>query len=107
MVLLRVLHAQFGASVWWRLPTLCWCFGGGWFLGVMCGAGVVLAALLFAGLAPALCLVLLWVDYLSLACAGQIFFDYQWDALLLETTLLAVFLAPWSLRPEWRLAGRP
>jgi len=63
---------------------------------------IVLALLLFAGIAPALCLALLWLDYLSLACAGQIFFDFQWDALLLETTLLAIFLAPWSLRPGWR-----
>jgi hypothetical protein len=31
--------------------------------------------------------------------AGQIFFDYQWDALLLESTLVAVFLVPWRL---WR-----
>ena len=28
---------------------------------------------------------------LSLDCAGQVFYDFQWDALLLETTFLAIF----------------
>jgi hypothetical protein len=28
---------------------------------------------------------------------GQIFYDFQWDALLLECTLVAVWLAPWTL----------
>jgi hypothetical protein len=74
---------------------------------VLCGAGVVFASLLFAGIAPALCLALLWALYLSLSCAGQIFFSFQWDTLLLETTLLALFVAPWSLLPLWRACEPP
>lgn len=101
------VHARFGASAFAILPSLCWLFGAGWFLHALCAIGVALALLLFAGIAPALCLGLLWACYLSVACAGQIFFNFQWDALLLETTLLAVFLAPWSLRPGWRLAEPP
>jgi lipase maturation factor 1 len=30
-----------------------------------------------------------------------VFYGYQWDALLLETTLLAIFIAPWSWAPLW------
>ena len=43
----------------------------------------------------------------SAACLqkGQIFLGYQWDLLLLETGLLAIFFAPWQLRPK--LAEEP
>jgi hypothetical protein len=73
----------------------------------LCAAGVALSLLLFADVAPAVCLFLLWAAYLSLNCAGQIFFNFQWDTLLLETTLLAIFVAPWSLRPLWRAHEPP
>ena len=98
---LNAVHAQVGAARFWELPTLCWIFGGGVFLHVLCAAGVVLSFALIAGFAPAACLALLWAAYLSLCGAGQVFLAYQWDALLLETNLLAVFFAPWA----WR-AGR-
>ena len=35
-----------------------------------------------------------WLAYLSLSQAGQLFFSYQWDALLLEAGFLALWLAP-------------
>jgi hypothetical protein len=60
----------------------------------------VLSALLLVGIAPLPILALLWALYLSLAVVGQVFLGYQWDALLLETGLLAVFLAPAGLRPR-------
>jgi hypothetical protein len=89
---------QLGPSAYWEAPSLCWIFGAGAFLPAACACGLGLSALLFCGFAPALCLALLWALYLSLCSAGQIFYDFQWDALLLETTLVAVFLAPW----QWR-----
>ena len=33
---------------------------------------------------PLPCLLFLWFDYLSLTIAGQLFYQYQWDILLLE-----------------------
>ena len=85
-----------------QLPSLCWFIGAGpAALTALCAAGVALSLLLFAGIAPAPALLGLWACYLSLCGAGQIFFNFQWDALLLETTLLAVFLAPWRLVPLW------
>jgi len=98
------LREPLGASRFWQLPTLCWWFGAGGFLHVLCGAGVVLALAAMAGVAPAASLALLWAAYLSLCAAGQVFWSFQWDALLLETTLLAVFLAPWS---AWTWRARP
>ena len=63
-------------------------------------AGAVLSVLLLVGIAPIPILGSLWALYLSLAVAGQVFLGYQWDALLLETGLLAVWLAPGGLRPR-------
>jgi len=100
-------HEQLGASAYLELPSLCWIFGAGNFLHVLCAGGVAASMLLFAGVALALCLLLLWAGYLSLSCAGQMFFNFQWDALLLETTLAAIFVAPWSWLPRWRPAGPP
>jgi hypothetical protein len=95
---LALAREQLGRQAWYQVPSLCWIFGTGAFIKVLCGMGIALSALLFLGYAPALCLVLLWASYLSLLSAGQIFFDFQWDLLLLESTLLAVFLVPWTLR---------
>lgn len=100
------VRAQFGAARFWELPTLCWIFGGGWFLHVLCGVGVLLSVALIAGVAPPVCLLLLWAAYLSLCAAGQLFYDYQWDSLLLEATLLAVLAAPW-MRFTWRVRSDP
>jgi hypothetical protein len=54
----------------------------------------VLGFLLILGLRPRLLLVLLWLLYLSLSIVGQDFLSFQWDALLLETGLLAALWAP-------------
>src|SRR5581483_8808698 len=60
--------------------------------------GAAVALLLVVGVAPIPVLLVLWVDYLVVSNAGAEFLSYQWDALLLETGLLAVFVAP----PVWR-----
>lgn len=94
---LSAAHQQLGARAWFDVPTLCWLFGTGRFVEVLCLLGLGLSLLLIAGYAPALCLALIWVFHLSLVSIGQIFFDFQWDALLLESTLVAVWLVPWTL----------
>ena len=93
----KAAFEQLGPRAWFEAPSLCWLFGAGPFIHVLCGLGLALSVLLLLGYAQALCLALLWVFYLSLASAGQIFFDFQWDNLLLESTLIAVFLVPWRL----------
>ena len=95
---LDTVHEHYGASAYARLPTLCWIFGAGKALPAICAVGVAAAIALLAGFVPALCLAVLWSCYLSLVSVGQVFFSFQWDALLLEATLLAVPLAPWVWR---------
>jgi hypothetical protein len=71
-------------------------------LHALCGAGLGLAVLVVLGIAPIPSLACLWVAYLSIVSVGDVFLGYQWDALLLETGLLAVFFAPRGLLPDWR-----
>ena len=52
---------------------------------------VGLGILLIIGIAPAPCLALLWLLYLSLVTVGRDFLGFQWDNLLLETGFLAIF----------------
>jgi lipase maturation factor 1 len=96
-----------GDDAYLRFPTLCWLDASDDFLHGLCAGGVALSALLFFGVAPGLVLLLLWAAYLSLTVAGQAFFNYQWDGLLLETLLLAALFAPWSLWPHLREEAAP
>ena len=61
--------------------------------------GAIASALLCMGLLPIAMLAVCWITYLSIVNAGDIFFNYQWDALLLEVGFLSIFWAPW----HWRL----
>src|SRR5581483_6251252 len=76
-----------------------------------CLGGVGGAALLAAGIAPLVLTPALWLTYLWLSWACGEFLAFQWDALLLEAGLLAVFVAPavwvdrFSTRPEPPRAG--
>ncbi len=97
------VRGQTGTGRYWLLPTLCWLSSTDSFLHFLCGGGVLFSLLLIAGFAPALCLLLLWAFYLSLSIASQVFLEFQWDTLLLETGFLAIFLAP--LRRRTRLRG--
>ena len=83
-----------GMRRFWQWPTIFWLSTSDQFLEGVSIAGAVLAALVAAGIAPALLLPLLWAAYLSLAVVGRDFLAYQWDALLLESGLLALPLVP-------------
>jgi hypothetical protein len=61
--------------------------------------GVVLAALVLAGVANSVILGVLWALYVSLVHVGQTFYGYGWEILLCEAGVLAIFLAPaWRIR---------
>lgn len=80
------------------VPTLCWLQRSDAFLHVQCALGIAAAAALLAGFVPIPACAVLWLLYLSLSVAGQVFLGYQWDALLLE----AGFLAIWTAAPVLR-----
>lgn len=90
----------FGGVAFFKLPTVFWLGASDAALNAACAAGVGLSLLLFLGVAQRLSLFLLWLLYLSLLAVGGPFLSYQWDVLLLETGLLAIFLAPTGLWPR-------
>ena len=81
-------------------PTLCWFSTSDGFLHFLCAGGTVLSLLVILGVATGPSLALLWLLYLSLSVVCDVFLGYQWDALLLETGLLAIFFAPWQFWPR-------
>jgi hypothetical protein len=105
--LLKAARDGLGGRAYLEFPSLCWLGGTGVFLHALCGTGVALALLLIANLSPALCLLGLWACYLSVIAVGQDFFGFQWDVLLLETTLLGIVAAPWSLLPTRQAPAPP
>ena len=100
---LSSIQTRLGGAAWWQLPTLCWWDASDRFLILHCVLGEGLAVLLLFNIAPFVSLAGLWALYLSLTNAGSVFLNFQWDILLLETGLLAIFFAPISLWPTlWR-----
>jgi hypothetical protein len=83
-----------------ELPTLAWLSAGDGFLTALVAIGTLAALLLIADVAPGPMIAVSWLSYLSLTRVGDLFFQYQWDALLLEALFASLFLAPWRLRPR-------
>jgi predicted DCC family thiol-disulfide oxidoreductase YuxK len=100
-------RALTGPSRFWLLPTLAWASASDTSLQAMCIGGGILASLLVAGILPSVVLPLLWLIYLSLSIVCREFLSYQWDALLLETGFLAIFLAPLAGRERLRELADP
>ena len=96
---LDAVAKQIGPDRFWKVPTLCWLDPSDAFRHTLCAAGSALGLALTLGLAPRLTLCLLWALYLSLCSVGGVFLGFQWDALLLESTFLAVFIAPRNWLP--------
>ena len=97
--LLAAVQTQFGGERYRFLPTVFWFSSSDAALQLACALGAVSAALLIADVAPGPALVMLWLLYLSLTVVGRDFLSFQWDVLLLETAVVALFLAPWRLLP--------
>jgi len=89
------------------LPTLFWLDATDETLVRACRAGQLLAIALMLGAAPRPVLALLWALYLSFVAVGSEFLSYQWDVLLLETSVHAFVTAPSGLilrsdeEPPW------
>lgn len=90
-------HQGDGVTRLWQLPTLFWLWDGDTAVsgGALLGLGLAIGLIL--GLRSRLCLVALWLLFLSYVTVGRDFFWFQWDSLLLETSALALLL---PVRPE-------
>jgi len=89
---------RFGSSGFWLVPTLFWWTHSEFALLSIVWGGALLAFVAAVGrphtAGQRAAFVVLFVYYLSVVNAGQIFMGYQWDYLLLEAGFLAIFLKP-------------
>lgn len=99
----QAVRLQLGADAWWQVPSLLLAWPDDLAIRWIGPLGTALAGALVAGFAPRVLLPLLYVLYLSVVHAGQVFFSFQWDMLLLEVGLLAIFLPGGSAIVVWLL----
>lgn len=93
---------------WMDFPSLALWFGASdAVLHAMCAAGVTLGLVMVVGFVPRVTALGLWLLYFSLQLICRPFLNYQWDILLLETTLMAAIYAPAGLWPRIKGASEP
>jgi hypothetical protein len=77
----------------WFFPTLFWLDASDLSLKLACYTGMVAAFFLLLNIFTRYLLICCFILYLSITSAGQVFTAFQWDAFLLETGFLAIFLS--------------
>ena len=90
---LESLRQQAGTTAYWQFPNLFWIDSSDLSLKAAAVAGCLFATLLLFNRLPRISLAMLFVLYLSLFHAGQIYMNFQWDYLLLEAGFLALLLS--------------
>jgi hypothetical protein len=94
-----------GGQTFWDVPSLFMLDSSDAALTTWAYVGLVLAIACALGYANMPSLLVLWAIYGSYERVGQLWFAFGWEIQLLETTLIAAFVAhPWDPRP---LAARP
>lgn len=89
----------------WEHPSVFWWASGNAAISATLFVGGLASLALLLGFLPKLALLLAWAAYLSFVSVGWPFLSFQWDTLLLETSLLSIFFVPFRF---WdRLRGHP
>ncbi len=100
--LLRSAAAAWGPfRAGWAVPSVFWLDASAGALRALCLLGALVGVLATLGVGPRVCLALACVLHISLVSAGNVFWHYQWDALLTEAGVLALLVAPAGLFPRW------
>ncbi|MDD5578828.1 MAG: lipase maturation factor family protein [Methylobacter sp.] len=90
--LVRIAQA-FPQEKYRYFPTLFWFDASNTALKGVCLAGIAAACLVMLNIFTRTALIICFVCYLSITTAGQDFTSFQWDAYLLESGFLAIFLS--------------
>lgn len=84
-----------------RFPGIFQYYYSDWFFQVVAAAGLVLSLVALTGLSDigpvwlsVLVWLLLWVLYQSVVNAGQLFYSFGWESMLLEAGFYAIWLGP-------------
>jgi len=83
---------DFGGQSYFTYPTFSWINSADWLVHLQCALGIVFALLIIIRKWSKLALMFTWLLYLSLVIVGQVFYNFQWDILLLETALCSVLV---------------
>ncbi len=101
--LVDAISYRAGIERFFLMPMVFWVSASDFMIQAVCWAGAALSLLLAFNLLPRICLVLLFVLYLSLLNGGQTFMSFQWDIFLLEGGFLALVLSFATLPGIWLL----
>jgi hypothetical protein len=100
---IEALYARFGSRAWLDVPFVFWLNASDTAILAVVALGIAAALTLLAGRLRFTALVVLYVCYLSLFYAGQTFMTFQWDLLLIETGVIAMFLTRHPTIGVWLL----
>jgi len=90
-----------GEAAWLQVPMVFWINASDPAIQLVAICGCILSLLLIFNIQRTVVLILLFVLYLSLYYAGQVFMAFQWDLYLLEAGFLAIFLGRGSHIVVW------
>jgi lipase maturation factor 1 len=95
--------SRVGRERFFLMPMVFWWNASDFAIHAVCWAGAGLLLLLVFNVLPRVSLFLIYVLYLSLFYAGQIFMNFQWDTFLLEAGFLALILSFATTAGVWLL----
>lgn len=90
--LIEVGQSQLGIERYWLLPMLFWLNASDTAIQAVYWSGVGVSLLLIFNVLPRVSLLLLYMLYLSLIYASQVFMSFQWDLFLIEAGVLSIVL---------------
>jgi hypothetical protein len=90
-----------------RLPTLFWLNASDAFIAAVPWLGALAALVAFIGIGSRACLLICYALHQSTVVAGGDFFFYPWDLLLLEATVLTLFVPSLRRLPSASASGAP
>jgi hypothetical protein len=105
--MLERLNDVYGADAYGIVPTIFWFNSSDPFILGVCIFGIVLSILVTLGILTGPSLILLAALYSSLDNASGEFMAFQSDGLIIEATVLALFVVPWSiLETPWSRSSK-
>lgn len=100
---LAAVKSQFGNYAYWYVPNLFWINDSDLMIQCVSFVGGFFSLCLIVNIAPRLCLLIMYVCYLTLIYGGQVFMTFQWDMLLIEISIIALFLVRFRILGIWLL----
>ncbi len=104
-IYLNALKSHLGLKAYFFSPTLCWIFRQDAFLGFLTWGGTLFSLFIISGIWEGPSILMCWLFYSSLVGVGQDFLSFQWDILLLETSLIACWMFPWRFWKGLEIEG--